>query len=663
MSRNKKSVNLPSPTAGGGRSSKAASSNKVVTRSSTGKTKAKRHTNSNLGTPKRSNTSSLAKKPHPLPLVSKEKNVHESNEKNKMKTIMEISNDMFVSARMVQKEIELEKEKELTKNIVSSVSDDVSKETKDDVDTATEDESETVLNKKFEEEEYLKANPSVRELLLKIEDMVIDYRNSNANTMNDDNVAFQAETESMLLSSFGSLKTTNMYRRYQKKWVSYALEKELNKKTNKDLLDEHLLAFFVQLGKEYAPSTLYVIYSCINHYAITNYGFKLDRMYRLQRFLKLNTSTYVCKKSKVFTSDQMDIVLKYCMSSKNEQDTLMGVGIALMYYGLLRVCDAKKIELKDVSNDETGRVIVTFEHQRKKKNPGFTYHIPSIYGKLFLRYESELPTDLNANMQYLRLFHKGLGIRKNPAGPKTLNSFVKLACKILHLDPECYTSHCFRRSAATNLADAGVSFINLKRHGQWKSDSVAEAYIANSKVLRQEREVCLLPQSLRQTYLEQQDQPLVPKNAPFQLLTPPDSTQGTQLPSQQDISFMEDEEMSIIDLENDPPLADLISPANRKKQANRSKNKDKNKQDKEAFFDEDVVFVKSTNEIIELEEDDSLVKVERVVSAPAVPFNPELVQSNRTFDIGPSSTSFGTFLKSLGKKQPTFINCKFNFQN
>ena len=28
-----------------------------------------------------------------------------------------------------------------------------------------------------------------------------------------------------------------------------------------------------------------------------------------------------------------------------------------------------------------------------------------------------------------------------------------------------YTSHCWRRSAATNLADAGVSFINLKQHG------------------------------------------------------------------------------------------------------------------------------------------------------------------------------------------------------
>jgi len=56
-----------------------------------------------------------------------------------------------------------------------------------------------------------------------------------------------------------------------------------------------------------------------------------------------------------------------------------------------------------------------------------------------------------------------------------------------------YTGHCLRRSAATNLADRGVSFVNLKRHGQWKSDSVVEGYIANSEPLRMERLHGLMP--------------------------------------------------------------------------------------------------------------------------------------------------------------------------
>ena len=672
--KKKRCINLPSPTAGGGRSRNTAISNKIVTRSSTGKVNTKRRPGSTDVTPKKSNTTNIAKKPRVLPLVSQDKkDMHDSNEKNKVKSIMEISNDMFVSAKQVQQDIELEKEKELTKKIVSTVS-DVSKEVVSNDkaapdDAAAEKETPTVGDKKLEDEEFLQANASVRELLLKIEDMVVDYRNSNVHTMNDDNQSFQAETENMLLSSFGSIKTTNMYQRYQRGWVSYALEHKVNKKTPKDLLDQHLLAYFVNVGKEYAPSTLYVIYSCINHYAITNYGFKLDTMFRLQRFLKLNTSTYVCKKSKVFSSEQMDIVLKYCMASRKESDNLLGVGIALMYYGLLRVCDAKKIQLQDVSHDQQGRVIVKFEHSRKRKNPGFTYHIPSIYGKLFNRYESELPTDRASDMQYLRLFHKGLGLRKNPAGPKTLNSFVKSACEILHLDPKNYTSHCFRRSAATNLADAGVSFINLKRHGQWKSDSVAKAYIANSKILRQEREICLLPPALRETYLSNKKEQ--PKHAPFELLTPPDSTQGTNsmLFSQQDLSFLDkgDDDISIVDL-NDPPLVDLISPANKK--AKKRNKTSKNKQDKVApgsthgFFDaeNEVVFVKTTQSE-ELEEDDSYVKVEHVVSAAAVP-NPDLVQSG-TFNFETSSSSFGTIMNSLtgGPNKTNFVNCVFNFKS
>jgi len=89
-------------------------------------------------------------------------------------------------------------------------------------------------------------------------------------------------------------------------------------------------------------------------------------MLRLQRFLKLNTSTYVSKKSKVFSSEQIDILFKYCSLSKEPSETLMEVGFSLMYYGLLGVCDARKVHYKDVSHESSGRIIVKFEHCRKK---------------------------------------------------------------------------------------------------------------------------------------------------------------------------------------------------------------------------------------------------------------------------------------------------------
>jgi len=126
----------------------------------------------------------------------------------------------------------------------------------------------------------------------------------------------------------------------------------------------------------------------------------------------------------------------------------------------------------------------------------------------------------------------------------TTEQFAAEACMILGINSDGYTSHCFCRSTATNLADAEVSFINLKRHGQWKSDSVAEDYIANSKVLRDEREVCLLPENMRLPYkragftqeldLEALRNPFSKfgegNNNIFELLTPPDSTQGSFAP-------------------------------------------------------------------------------------------------------------------------------------
>lgn len=47
-------------------------------------------------------------------------------------------------------------------------------------------------------------------------------------------------------------------------------------------------------------------------------------------------------------------------------------------------------------------------------------------------------------------------------------------------DADKFTGHTFRRTSATILADEGATVLDLKRHGSWKSDSVAEGYVASS---------------------------------------------------------------------------------------------------------------------------------------------------------------------------------------
>ena len=166
-----------------------------------------------------------------------------------------------------------------------------------------------------------------------------------------------------------------------------------------------------------------------------------------------------------------------------------------------------------------------------------------MYSKLFKKYEKQLPKYVTEEDLYLCVWVKKDQARSKIVKRYTTEQFVVEACRILGIDDTGYTSHCFRRSAATNLADAEVSFIDLKRHGQWKSDSVAKEYIANSKVLHDEREVCLLPKNMRLPYKRAgftQELDLEALRTPFsqfgegnnifELLTPPDSTQARYAP-------------------------------------------------------------------------------------------------------------------------------------
>ena len=66
-------------------------------------------------------------------------------------------------------------------------------------------------------------------------------------------------------------------------------------------------------------------------------------------------------------------------------------------------------------------------------------------------------------------------------GYKRTGRSSKKNAKFLNLqNPEQYTGHCFRRSSASLLADAGVDLLTLKRHGGLKSSSVAENYVEQS---------------------------------------------------------------------------------------------------------------------------------------------------------------------------------------
>jgi integrase len=68
-----------------------------------------------------------------------------------------------------------------------------------------------------------------------------------------------------------------------------------------------------------------------------------------------------------------------------------------------------------------------------------------------------------------------------PVGINNIGSIPSKIATFLNLpNPSQYTGHCFRRSSATLLANRGGDLLTLKRHGGWKSGTVAESYVADS---------------------------------------------------------------------------------------------------------------------------------------------------------------------------------------
>ena len=148
------------------------------------------------------------------------------------------------------------------------------------------------------------------------------------------------------------------------------------------------------------------------------------------------------------------------------------------------------VKVKDLGSEKIIEVI--FKHERKQRNEGFQYYIPRRFFPIFARYLKEIWQDTVAagNLQVLKNLNKIGRRRVQNTGKNNVN---RLHVAGLNRTTKGYSSYCWRRPATTNLTDAGVSLINLKRHRQWVSNKVVEGYIANSLPLREERLNCLLP--------------------------------------------------------------------------------------------------------------------------------------------------------------------------
>ena len=158
----------------------------------------------------------------------------------------------------------------------------------------------------------------------------------------------------------------------------------------------------------------------------------------------------------------------------------------LQFYGMLRWQEVSELKMDDIRFDESGLVL----HIRKSKTDQLG---EGAYVRIQATEEENCPVELTRlylhKLNYgtengffqpqIRTYKDGTqsGVWFKKLGYSSALEDTKAMMAMIGRDPTLYGEHSGRRGGATTASEAGVSWLDLKRHGRWASDSAPQRYI------------------------------------------------------------------------------------------------------------------------------------------------------------------------------------------
>jgi integrase len=201
---------------------------------------------------------------------------------------------------------------------------------------------------------------------------------------------------------------------------------------------------------------------------------RLGELPMVVELLKKKEKSHLRKKSNTFTREQIAAFVELCGNGA-EYAVMILISI-FMLFGALRKKEASAMTIDHVKPYDD-HICVTIPDP--KTGPR-SYVVPDQYGVVG-RFKDYMEKRKLVQVPRLWLRWQKSHYSSQVIGLNRIAQYPAEIAKVLSLsEPEKWTSHAFRRTAATWAADAGIDMINLKRFGNWKSDTVAEGYIADS---------------------------------------------------------------------------------------------------------------------------------------------------------------------------------------
>jgi len=245
--------------------------------------------------------------------------------------------------------------------------------------------------------------------------------------------------------------------------------------------------FILDEGRNKAPTTLWSSLTHLTKYLRLECNVEIDRKL-INEWLKKESQKHTKKKAPSFTREQ---VFAWLDQTPNEPCYLARkLFIIFSYYGAMRLSEAKSLTWDSISQEPEG-LRVSFFREKTRTSSSPLIPLSSLPSRnsliIYLDYKSQAQSKaVNGNF-WVKYDEKLNKFVNSTIGIHILATWTQLLAKDLGLPNwQDYTSHSMRVTSATVLADSGASSTNLKRHGGWASESMAESYVRQSKAAKLE---------------------------------------------------------------------------------------------------------------------------------------------------------------------------------
>ncbi|CAD6203296.1 GSCOCG00009745001-RA-CDS, partial [Cotesia congregata] len=225
------------------------------------------------------------------------------------------------------------------------------------------------------------------------------------------------------------------------------------RKKKTDSFNENvLLVYFHELLKTLKPPTMWSRWSMLRTTINLRNGIDINNYHNLKVFIKN------CAKG--------------CHSKKARVLTLSQVILTFRVLGALRTSEICNLNIQDI--EDTGSQMIVTINDNKNCYPRNFVIGKEYYGHV-KKYISLRPNDFDSRRK-----RQIIGKNKISEVPRKVAEYLELE------HPEAYTGHCFRRTAATLLANSGANLTAVKQLGEWRSSTTAEGYIEHSLANRRQ---------------------------------------------------------------------------------------------------------------------------------------------------------------------------------